>query len=203
MPTESFIDQTVQIFQDGGALMVRLAVLALIIYYCVIGLYLELYTRRFDLIDENSWRHWVDKPEEGEGELGDIIRFASLNSQNMPRLRTCFTEIRSDYLPRINARIRFSMVLVSTAPLAGLLGTVTGMLTTFDGLAASAGSSTASLVAGGIAEALITTMTGLVIAIPGFVFISRIKAMRDSLELFLLRVENAFVRKSLPRPVSV
>ena len=155
-----------------------------------------------DRVDENEWRHWIDAPDEAQGELGEIIRFAAANFQSVGRLRACFDEIRTDYIPRINSRVRFSMVLVSTAPLAGLLGTVTGMLTTFNGLSASAGSSTAGLVAGGIAEALITTMTGLVIAIPGFVLISRIKAMRSNLELFLLRLENAFIRKSLPRRIA-
>lgn len=199
MQDDGLIQQAVQIFLDGGPLMVPLALLAFIIYFCVIALYLELFIRRFDRVDENLWRHWVDKPEEGVGELGDIIRFAAANTANTARLRAAFTEVRADYIPRVNSRIRFSMVICGTAPLAGLLGTVTGMLATFDGLAASAGSSTASLVAGGIAEALITTMTGLVIAIPGLVFISRIKVMRDSLELFFLRLENAFVRKSVPK----
>lgn len=200
MQDEGILQQTLQIFLDGGPLMGPLAVLAFIIYFCVIGLYLELYIRRFNRVDENLWRHWIDKPEEGEGELGDVIRFAAANRVSIPKLRSCFTEVRADYIPRLNSRIRFSMVLCGTAPLAGLLGTVTGMLTTFDGLSTSAGSSTASLVAGGIAEALITTMTGLVIAIPGLVLISRIKSMRDSLELFFLRLENAFVRKVIPRP---
>jgi biopolymer transport protein ExbB len=196
---EGLLQQTLQIIQDGGPLMLPLAVLTLIIYYSVVGLFLELFVRRFSRTDENTWRHWIDAPEDAVGELGEVIRYASANFQSIDRLRACFNEIRADYIPRINSRVRFSMVLVSTAPLAGLLGTVTGMLTTFDGLSASAGSSTAGLVAGGIAEALITTMTGLVIAIPGFVLISRIKSMRDSLELFLLRLENAFIRKSLPR----
>ena len=200
MQDEGILQQALQIFLDGGSLMGPLAVLAFIIYFCVIGLYLELFVRRFDRVDENLWRHWVDKPEDGEGELGDVIRFAAANRVSIAKLRACFTEVRSDYIPRLNSRIRFSMVLCGTAPLAGLLGTVTGMLTTFDGLSSSAGSSTASLVAGGIAEALITTMTGLVIAIPGLVIISRIKTMRDSLELFFLRLENAFVRKAIPRP---
>lgn len=195
---EGLLQQTLQIIQDGGPLMLPLAVLTLIIYYSVVGLFLELFVRRFSRTDENTWRHWIDAPEDAVGELGEVIRYASANFQSIDRLRACFTEIRADYIPRINSRVRFSMVLVSTAPLAGLLGTVTGMLTTFDGLSASAGSSTAGLVAGGIAEALITTMTGLVIAIPGFVLISRIKSMRDSLELFFLRLENAFIRKSLP-----
>lgn len=199
MSDEGLLQQTLQIFQDGGPLMLPLAVLTVIIYYSVVSLYLELFVRRFNRTDENLWRHWIDSPADAEGELGEIIRYACANFQSIDRLRACFSEIRADYIPRVNTRVRFAMVLVSTAPLAGLLGTVTGMLTTFNGLSASAGSSTASLVAGGIAEALITTMTGLVIAIPGFVLISRIKSMRDSLELFLLRLENAFIRKSLPR----
>jgi biopolymer transport protein ExbB len=199
MNGESFWEQTLKIWIDGGPLMVPLALLTAVIYYCVLSLYLELFTRRFNRLDENLWRHWIDRPEDGTGEVGEIIRFASANRESTERLRASFAEVRADYLPRINSRIRFAMVLVSTAPLAGLLGTVTGMLKTFDGLAASAGSSTASLVAGGIAEALITTETGLVIAIPGFVLISRIKAMRDGLNLFFLRLENAFVRKALPR----
>jgi biopolymer transport protein ExbB len=199
MPNESFWEQTLKIWIDGGPLMVPLAILTGIIYYCILSLYLELFVRRFNRIDENLWRHWIDRPEEGQGELGDIIRYASANGGTTARLRASLAEVRSDYLPRINSRIKFALILVSAAPLAGLLGTVMGMLKTFDGLSASAGSSTAALVAGGIAEALITTETGLVIAIPGFVLISQIKSMRDGLNLFFLRLENAFMRKSLPR----
>jgi len=202
MSNESFWQQTLNIWIDGGPLMIPLAILTLIIYYCVLSLYLELFFRRFNRVDENAWRHWIDRPEDGQGEIGDIIRFANAHRHSPSRLRASLAEVRSDYLPRINSRIRFSMVLVSAAPLAGLLGTVMGMLTTFDGLSASAGSSTASLVAGGIAEALITTETGLVIAIPGFVLISRIKAMRNGMDLFFLRLENAFIRKTLPRPIA-
>jgi biopolymer transport protein ExbB len=203
MNETGIIAQAVDIFVDGGPLMIPLAIQAIIIYYCVIALYLELLLRRFDKRDESQWRHWIDRPDEAQGELGDIIRFASSRASSTASLRTAFDEIRGDYIPKINSRIRFSMVIVSTAPLAGLLGTVTGMLTTFNGLASSAGSSTASLVAGGIAEALITTMTGLVIAIPGIVLISQIKTMKDALELFFLRLENAFIRKSVPRPRAV
>ncbi|MBU1567793.1 MAG: MotA/TolQ/ExbB proton channel family protein [Proteobacteria bacterium] len=57
-------------------------------------------------------------------------------------------------------------VLAAVAPLLGLLGTVTGMITTFDVLAIF-GTGNAKAMAGGISEALITTQTGLLVAIPG------------------------------------
>jgi biopolymer transport protein ExbB len=57
-------------------------------------------------------------------------------------------------------------VLAAIAPLLGLLGTVTGMIDTFDVLAVF-GTGNAKAMAGGISEALITTQTGLLVAIPG------------------------------------
>jgi biopolymer transport protein ExbB len=57
-------------------------------------------------------------------------------------------------------------VLAAVAPLLGLLGTVTGMIGTFHVLAVF-GTGNAKAMAGGISEALITTQTGLLVAIPG------------------------------------
>ena len=57
-------------------------------------------------------------------------------------------------------------VLAAIAPLLGLLGTVTGMITTFDVITVF-GTGNARAMAGGISEALITTQTGLLISIPG------------------------------------
>lgn len=56
-------------------------------------------------------------------------------------------------------------VLAQTAPLLGLLGTVTGLLRAFASIA-SARTVDPSIVAGGVAEALLTTIFGLVVGIP-------------------------------------
>ena len=58
------------------------------------------------------------------------------------------------------------VVLAAVAPLFGLLGTVTGMMTTFNVIAIF-GTGNAKAMAGGISEALITTQSGLLVAIPG------------------------------------
>ncbi len=60
-------------------------------------------------------------------------------------------------------------VFVAAAPLLGLLGTVMGMVGTFDSLASHSGTGSSNGLAEGISMALITTETGLAIAIPATV----------------------------------
>ena len=74
-------------------------------------------------------------------------------------------DLRED-LSRGAALVRTLVVL---APLAGLLGTVTGMIETFESLASMALFTQGGGVAGGIATALLTTQMGLAVAIPGLV----------------------------------
>ena len=55
------------------------------------------------------------------------------------------------------------------APLVGLLGTVIGMIETFDALQSSSMFSQGDSIAGGISKALFTTELGLVVAVPGLI----------------------------------
>ena len=75
------------------------------------------------------------------------------------------SEVRGD-LGRGRVLVRTLVVL---APLAGLLGTVTGMIETFRSLADMALFTQGGGIAGGIAEALLTTQMGLAVAVPGLV----------------------------------
>jgi len=68
--------------------------------------------------------------------------------------------------PHLKRYLSVIAVLAAVAPLFGLLGTVTGMITTFDVIALF-GTGNAKAMAGGISEALITTQSGLLVAIPG------------------------------------
>jgi biopolymer transport protein ExbB len=67
-------------------------------------------------------------------------------------------------------------VMAGIAPLLGLLGTVLGMIETFDVIALF-GTGNAKAMAGGISVALITTQTGLLVAIPGL-FLSGVLSRR-------------------------
>jgi len=79
--------------------------------------------------------------------------------------------------------------IVTISPLLGLLGTITGMIETFQGVTdtvAATGSVNANSLAGGIWEALITTAAGLMVAIPAFVahrvLLSRVDSLIADLE---------------------
>ena len=61
--------------------------------------------------------------------------------------------------------------LIAAAPLMGLLGTVTGMISTFQSLVDRAGQKSFEGLADGISVALITTETGLAIAIPAVILL--------------------------------
>jgi biopolymer transport protein ExbB len=65
-------------------------------------------------------------------------------------------------------------ILLSALPLLGLLGTITGLLTTFRAMADS-DELNQSFVSSGIAEALITTQLGLIMVIPGLLLCSWIR----------------------------
>lgn len=68
--------------------------------------------------------------------------------------------------PRLWRHVDTILMLAAVAPLLGLLGTVSGMIETF-AVIGEHGTGNAQAMAGGIREALITTETGLLVAIPG------------------------------------
>ncbi|MFT5104872.1 MAG: biopolymer transport protein ExbB [Pseudoalteromonas tetraodonis] len=69
-------------------------------------------------------------------------------------------------LDRIEGRLRWLSAVAHLAPMIGLLGTVTGMVVAFAQIHAMAGAAGPAALAGGIWTALLTTVFGLVIAIP-------------------------------------
>jgi len=93
-------------------------------------------------------------------------------------------------LERFGAAI---LVIAAVAPLLGLLGTVTGMIATFD-IITEFGTGDPKMLSGGISEALITTQLGLVVAIPlvllGNTLKSRAETVESRIERGALQVVN-------------
>lgn len=94
------------------------------------------------------------------------------------------------------------LVLASAAPLLGLLGTVSGMITTFDVISVFGTGNTRAMAAG-ISEALITTQAGLVVAVPGLVLgallYRRAQQMKERMHRFSLGLlQHALEEKGEP-----
>ncbi len=178
------------IWQSGGWVMIPLFGLAVLLY--AQAAQLILYLRRSDLDGraETTWWEWVRKPELAEGRVADIIRYTQSGVSSAKQIRSRFDEIRTALIALIDRRTKFLGTLVAAAPLLGLLGTVLGMLQTFFGISTSGGGETAGVVAAGISEALVTTQTGLTIALPGLFVVMMIQRQRHCLEAKLARLES-------------
>jgi biopolymer transport protein ExbB len=80
--------------------------------------------------------------------------------------------------------------IVMVAPLIGLLGTVIGMIETFDSLGSMTLFSQSGGIAGGISQALFTTQLGLVVAVPGLVIGRLIDRKSKIMELELEQIKD-------------
>ena len=110
-----------------------------------------------------------------------------------------FDEIKLNVIAAIDRRLLVLNTLVAAAPLAGLLGTVMGMLAMFSGLSQGKGAAGMQRVAAGMQEALITTQTGLTIALPGLFVALVIKSRRDRIRGALVRLESLILSTKFHR----
>ena len=98
--------------------------------------------------------------------LGEILTVYEQNKTlGMESLEMKLNEVAIKYLPTVEKRISIIKILAGVAPLLGLLGTVTGMILTFQSITLF-GTGDPKLMAGGISQALMTTVLGLCVAIP-------------------------------------
>ena len=92
-------------------------------------------------------------------------------------------------MPKITRNLTLIKIISVVAPLLGLLGTVTGMINTFQAITLF-GTGDPKLMAGGISQALVTTVLGLVVAIPT-VFLYTLLNTRSRSLLLILQEQSA------------
>lgn len=196
-PTDfaGFVSGTWKVWVDGGWVMIPLGFLSILVYYEAMALFLHMRRGRVSYIKKETWLGWLDNPSEGFGHVGDIIRYVLRDGLRSDAIVNRISSVRQAMIPEVNQKITLVSVLITVAPLLGLFGTVIGMLTTFKGLAVNTGE-TIDMVAEGIRVALITTQTGLQIAIPGYIFLSLIIRRRNEYNAFLAALESTLVQKT-------
>ena len=98
--------------------------------------------------------------------LGRVLKVGKSHMKDeIDRLELKLAEAIMGERPAIERGISFVKIVSVVAPLAGLLGTVTGMIITFQQITLF-GTGDPKIMAGGISQALVTTVLGLVVAIP-------------------------------------
>lgn len=95
--------------------------------------------------------------------------------------RSAVEEAGEHITGRLYRKVEILNVIASIAPMLGLTGTVVGMIDAFNTIAANQGAAGPEDLAGGIGQALITTLLGLVVAIPTMVAFSFFRNRIDSL----------------------
>ncbi|MFK7850542.1 MAG: MotA/TolQ/ExbB proton channel family protein [Akkermansiaceae bacterium] len=163
-----------QTLHDGGPILLALLALAVAIYATLFNAWRHLKSTRKAVAD-GKWTN--TRP------LDSALPWKStpLSSREIER---SFAAHELDEMALVERRLPFLTILISSAPLLGLLGTVAGMLITFSGMAAGK-NAPIDTISTGISRALVTTQAGLVIAVPAAFLLALIKRQTETTHLAL------------------
>jgi biopolymer transport protein ExbB len=177
----------IEIIIKGGSMMVPLMICSLV----AIAVFIDRWGsfRAYSKIDSKSLRSKViglvmdGKIEEAivlcggtPGPVSAVLlaglqryrKLVTLGKSDVESVRAVIGKAMDDYMPNalnaVETRLNWLSTVGNAAPLFGMTGTVTGMINSFTALAGAA-SLDAAVVGAGIAEALITTAAGLLIAL--------------------------------------
>lgn len=161
----------------GGWIFWALVVLAFAIAYTLMSLWSGLRFPEATLLAPDEWNRLLRKPSDTPEVFSRLATTLSRTADPSRALE----EAGQRLFARPDRRFPFAFVMISAAPLVGLLGTVSGMFTTFDGMAANVAEQPIDVISEGIFKALITTETGLVIGVPTFIVCALLKSRHDAL----------------------
>jgi len=175
------IDAIRQTLHEGGLTLYALLALAVAIYATLFAV----------------WRHLLSTRKTVFGKP------LFTESDSKRQAQRTFAAHELDEMARVQRRLPFLAILISTAPLLGLLGTVAGMLITFSGMA-SGNNAPIDTISTGISRALVTTQAGLIIAIPAAFLLALLKRQTETTHLQLQKQLHSYLSRnhqlSIPNP---
>ena len=173
--------------RTGGVIMLPLVLVSLLLWGVIIYRLLLLRQLYCNHITEEDALAYIEAgnthvPTIFQGLRSTLLRrFLALRSGEPHLDRFILDEAAAHTRQMLRQGLSLISVLAAVAPLLGLLGTVLGMIGTFECIAVF-GNSNARAMAGGISEALVTTQTGLLVAIPGLFMRNFLQRRADNLE---------------------
>lgn len=162
--------------KSGGILIYPIVGLGLIALILIIERFLILFREGrtsemlskeiTPLLQKEKWDQALRVCRENEGSLAQILMSGiSHRHEQTEIVESVISEKIQSSLPRLERNMSALQILGMVSPLLGLLGTVTGMIATFQ-MITLYGTGDPKIMSGGISEALVTTEYGLIVAIP-------------------------------------
>lgn len=183
------------LFLAGGPVMIPILICSILAvgivierlwYFFVISTNtLKLKHDIFDLLKNNRIKESVGLCDANPSLVAKILKAGILKfGTSRDEIKEAMEDVSLFEIPRLEKRLSALATIANVSPLLGLLGTVTGMTGSFHAIQVRATSNnpvSAGDLAGGIWEALITTVAGLIVAIPSFIAynycVSRVNAI--------------------------
>lgn len=172
------MDFIVSFFRSGGTVMY--IILLVLITGIAITIERALYILIKNRIDNNAFVNRVLEFVQRDN-IRSAIEFCSISGAVLPRITRAGleeagkspTEIQNAFelaamreIPKLEKRTQYLATIANIATLLGLLGTIFGLISSFEAVATADASMKASLLSGGISQAMNTTAFGLIAAIP-------------------------------------
>lgn len=202
------MDKLLHLFQAGGFVMWPLLILSLVAFYTIVDrivAYRAIRGNASGLLDQviepvvrGDIHAATQTLEKKTGVMADCLRVA-LEYRNLPvsQVEKVIQEVGEEQFNQLDDKLVILETSATVSPLLGLLGTLVGMIATFQAISASHNSAENNAILAGVGEALYATATGLSIAVICFVafnyFASRQRAIIGETELSTTKLMNALI----------
>jgi biopolymer transport protein ExbB len=191
-------------FQKGGVMMYPLIVSSVLMIALILERFITLRKEAPDA--ENAFEDVRENYQPGgdvakaievvskQGIPGRVFARGLLNSnRDADSIEMAMELEATGETPALEANLAIIKTIVNIAPLLGLLGTIAGMISSFRA-ASQVGLSNPTQILGGISEALISTATGIGLAVVGFIFhnyfSNRVRRTIEDIEYFGAELVN-------------
>lgn len=180
-----------ELIQKGGPVMYPLILCSVIALAIVVEKFVNLSRANIDSeklmekikekIEKNDFIQAIAICEATPGPIARVISTAvKLKDSPQEQIKEGIKETVLGEIPRMEKFLPTLSTIITVSPLLGLLGTITGLMKLF-GVIARGGIGDSAALSVGIAEALITTATGLIIAITFLIFHNFLATKIDSI----------------------
>ncbi len=183
--------------EAGGFVMPPLIVVTLVLWYAIGARWILLRrgSQKNVRVLLRKYTKGRTKPPKGIVDEA-IVRGLEIRDSRPINLRRLLDDAYGDYDSTVRRYAGVVGTMVAIAPLLGLLGTVAGMIETFDSLGDMTLFSQTGGIAGGIATALFTTQMGLVVAVPGVIIKSVLDRRQHQIERDLAQIKDLLTAPS-------